>query len=100
MVVKKIKPYKNLIYSFPQSYHFCILEIKSSGCLGEKKEMGDTEVFCAREGPAGSCSVSAEVQQAQVTCHEKVPPGRARTQASKVSTCNKDEKDSSYQFIF
>ena len=63
--------------------------------------MGDTEgLLC----PGGPCRVllifSGDAAGSGDTCHEKVPPGQARMQASKVFTCNKDEKDSSYQFIF
>ena len=56
--------------------------------------------FCAREGPAGSCSVSAEVQQAQVTPSMRRCPQVEPECRPPVSTCNKDEKDSSYQLIF
>lgn len=63
--------------------------------------MGDAEgLLCREEKPAGSCSVSAEVQQAQVTPAMRRCPQFEPECRPPGSTCNKDEKTPAINVCF
>ena len=61
--------------------------------IKKRKEMGDTEGLSYPGGPRRVLlGFSRGAAGSGDTCHEKVPSGQARRQASKVFTCNKGEK--------
>ena len=79
-----MKTNKNLIYSFPQSDHFFYDGNKIKWLFRKKKEMRDAEVLLCPGGPRRVLlSFSGGAAGSGDTCHEKVPPGRARMQASR-----------------